>query len=97
MLVLKRVQYFNDFIRCQVTKEILTYGHFYYEDDEDGFIVGAVTYRAIKDQKRFEEFDYSRLEKASSQREYEQLLKEYETNFLTKTVLERKVQHKGAY
>ena len=91
MLVLKRIQYFTDWIRCQVTGEIMTYGEYYYEDTEDGFIVGALTYKEMKDAKKAEEFDYSKLEKAASEREYREMLKQYEREFKTAGLLERKV------
>lgn len=91
MLVLKRVQYFTDWIRCQVTGDIMTHGEYYYEDDEDGFIVKATTYKEIKDKDAADKFDYSKLENAASMREYTEMLKQYEREFKTSTILERKI------
>lgn len=91
MLHLKRVQYFNDFLRCKVSDEIISYGDYYYEDDEDGFIVKASVYRDLKDKKREDDFDYTMLNEAKSEREYKQRLKQYEKNYLTDTVFDRKI------
>ncbi|PTY93054.1 hypothetical protein [Heyndrickxia sporothermodurans] len=97
MLHLKRVLHFNDFIRCKISGDIISYGDFYYEDDEDGLIVKATVYKAMQEEKRLNEFNYEKLEKAESQLEYQQALKEYERQFLTQTLFERKVAHEEVY
>lgn len=97
MLHLKRVQYFTDFMRCKISGEIISHGDYYYEDDEDGLIVKATVYREMLDEKRNNEFDYSKLQKAETQREYQEALKEYERQFLSQTLLDRKVSHEGVY
>ena len=91
MLVLKRVQYFTDWIKCQVSGDIMTHGEYYYEDTEDGFIVKATVYKEMKDNKAAAEFDYSKLEKAASEKEYREMLKQYEREFKASTLLDRKV------
>lgn len=97
MLHLKRVQYFTDFIRCHISQKILAYGDYYYEDDEDGLIVDALVYHKIKEKKKAEEFDYSKLEKAQSEKEYREILAAAERELKENTLLDRKVFHKGAY
>ncbi len=97
MLILKRVQYFTDFLRCNVSGEIISHGDYYYQDDTDGVIVKATVYRKLELEKRENEFDYSKIQNAESQRDYEEALKEYERSFLSETILERKVQNKGVY
>jgi hypothetical protein len=97
MLHLKRVIHFNDFIRCKVSGDIISYGDFYYEDDEDGLIVKATVYKAMLKEQKLNEFNYEKLQRAESQMEYQQALKEYERQFLTQTLLERKVAHGEVY
>ena len=91
MLVLKRVQYFNDWVKCGISGDIMTHGEYYYEDTDDGLIVKATVYKEMKDIKRAEEFDYSKLENAASEREYRQLLRQYEREFKASTLLDREV------
>lgn len=91
MLVLKRIIHQNEWIRCNVSGEIMTHGQYYYEDDEDGFIVDAFVYKEMKDAKKAEEFDYSIIENAASEREYREALRQYEREFKTSTLLDRKV------
>lgn len=91
MLMLKRIQYFNEWIKCHVSGDIMTHGDYYYEDNDDGFIVKALVYKEIKEQAKAEKFDYSKLEKAASEREYRQMLKQYENEFKASTILDRKI------
>ncbi|MCY7865936.1 hypothetical protein [Bacillus atrophaeus] len=97
MLHLKRVVNFNDFIRCKVSGDIISYGDFYYEDDEDGFIVKATVYKAMLREKELNEFNYEKLQRAESQLDYRQALKEYEREFLAQSLFERKIAHKEVY
>ena len=89
MLKLKRVQYFTDFLRCHISKEIIRHGDYYYEDDEDGLIIKASHYGKLKKEQKEEEFDYTKLNQAESLRDYEQALKEYEREFLQSTLMDR--------
>ena len=99
MLHLKRITSPHEWIRCKISKEIMVIGDYYYEDDEDGLIVKATVYKEMMNEKREREFDYSKLEKAQSEQEYRNYLKEYEREFLTQDLVERKVFHKekGGY
>ena len=51
MLRLRRIQYFNEFLRCHASGQILMYGDFYYIDDEN-HIISAKHYYDTKMQKR---------------------------------------------
>ena len=82
--------------RCHISKEYITYGDYYYFDDEDGLIVKASVYNEMKRRKREEEWDYTRLHNALSEREYTEMCREKERQFLTNHLLDRKVD-KGAY
>ena len=97
MLILKRVQYFNDWVKCDITGKTLLYGEYYYEDDTDGLVVDAVYYHQLKKERKEKEFDYSKLEKAQSQQEYKQMLKEYQRSFLEDGLLDREVLGDNIY
>lgn len=97
MLVLKRVLHFNDFLKCDVSREIIRYGDYYYEDDEDGTIIKASVYGELKKQRKWEEYDYTKFNQAQSERDYRQMLRQYEREFLMQNVLDRKIQGKDAY
>lgn len=97
MLHLKRIVHFNEFVRCKVTREIMTQGDYYYEDDEDGFIVKATVYKEMKLQEKRDKFDYAKLEQAANEREYAMMLREYEREIKTQGLLQRKLADEGAY
>lgn len=97
MLYLKRVIMPYEALKCQISNEIITYGDYYYEDDEDGFIVKASVYGEELKKKKEEEFDYSKLEQAQSEKEYSDMLKEAEREFLNQTLFDRKVAGKEGY
>lgn len=76
MLILKRNTHFNEFYKCGVSGELITYGDWYYEDDEDHLIVRADIYKEISDKYKYDTFDYSYLETLKSENEYREYLKE---------------------
>lgn len=92
MLHLRRVTGQYEWERDHITGEYIMFGDFYYYDDEDGLVVSKKTYDKFKDQERRNNWDYSRLENAQSQREYEEIMKQKERDFLTNTLLNRKVE-----
>jgi hypothetical protein len=95
MLWLKRNGRFNELYKCKISGEFIAPGDYYYEDDTDGLIVKATVYKKMLDKKKEEEFDYSKLEQAKSQGDYEAQLKQAEKEFLTVTIFERQVAGKG--
>ena len=92
MLHLKQVTQPFTWERDHITGEYIKYGQFYYWDDDDNFVVSRKTYMKFKDMKKREEWDYSRLQNAASQYEYEQALKEQVREFQMETLLDRKVE-----
>ncbi len=94
MLYLKRIVNDYEFLRCGISNELIAYGDYYYEDDEDGLIVKSRVYHEIKDSERRNRFDYSDLEKASSEREYSEILKRAEREIFTSTILNRTIAGK---
>ena len=92
MLHLKQVTQPFAWERDHITGDYIKYGQFYYWDDDDNFVVSRKTYMKFKDMKKREEWDYSRLQNAASQYEYEQALKEQVREFQMETLLDRKVE-----
>jgi regulator of RNase E activity RraA len=97
MLWLHRNTRFNELYKCQISGELIGPGDYYYQDDEDGLIVKASVYRQLLDEKKKNEFDYSKLENAESQRDYAETLKQAEREFMTNTLFDRKIAAKGGY
>lgn len=95
MLVLHRIIHPTEFLKCQISGEIIRPGDFYYEDDEDGLIVKATIYRQIKDEYERNNFDYSKLQAYQSEMEYAQALKEATRRKKYESLLSRKVTGKG--
>ena len=92
MLHLKQVTQPFTWERDHITGEYIKYGEFYYWDDEDNFVVSLKTYRKLKLAKKQAEWDYSRLENAESQREYEEAIKEQTRAYKYETLFDRKVE-----
>ena len=93
MLHLKRITHFYEWIKCQISGKIMTYGDWYYEDDEDGLVVDALVYKRMKQEQKEEEWDYSQLQMAKNEREYREKLRELEREYMKKTLLDRKVAY----
>jgi len=91
MLYLKRIVNFQDWVRDDITQEILRYGDYYYEDDTDGFTVGAITWRRMKEQQRRDNFQRDKLSKLQDERSYAQALKQAQRSYLYETVLDREI------
>lgn len=94
MLHLKRITHDYEFMRCHISDELIAYGDWYYEDDEDGLIVKFTVYQRIKEKRIRDTFDYSLLEKAQNEREYREQLKKAERELFETTVLDRKIYGK---
>ena len=73
MLFLKQIQYPYDIRKCAISGEPITYGQFYYEDDEDKTIVKFEVYKRMQQQARADRFDYSKLQQAKSEKEYREM------------------------
>ena len=97
MLVLKRIQYFNECRTCRLTREPIVYGEYYYEDDEDGMVVKASAYRDLRDKYKEDTFDNSRLEYALSEEDYKQQLILAEQEFLNADLMSRKIHGREMY
>jgi len=101
MLRLKRIVHPFDFM-FDSTGEILMYGDFYYEDDEDvdthghPYRIRATTYQNLKNQRKKDNWDYTTLNNAETLRDYEKQLKDAEHELFKESVLSRKVWNKDS-
>lgn len=94
MLHLKRIVDDYEFRKCQVSGELIAYGDYFYEDDEDGLIVKFTVYQRLKEERIRNTFDYSLLERAQSEQERKNILKRAERELFESTVLDRKIYGK---
>lgn len=92
MLVLKRMIYPYEVLKCKMSDKFIVYGDYYYEDDEDPkLIISAVEYNKLKREAKIESFDYSLLAKAQSQKEYRELVKRAQRDYLRATILDKPI------
>ena len=64
------------------------YGDFYYVDNQTGKIISANYYNNLKEQRKRDTFDYTILNNAQSQKEYQDELEKAEQEYLTSTILD---------
>ena len=98
MLHLKRVQYFTDHLKCSISGRTISWGDYYYEDDEDGVIISGIEMARIKKEKRenaFYERNQHRLNALEDYRDYKEAVKDYERQFLEQDVRGRKIFGEG--
>lgn len=94
MLFLKRIQYFNECEKDSTTGELITWGQWYYEDDEDGFIISLDNYYEQLRKKKEQTFDYSRLSNAQNEKEYREELRKAEQSMALNSLFQRKIAGK---
>ena len=64
------------------------YGDFYYQDMDDlSIVIGARYYNNMKKQRKENQFDYTILNNAKSQKEYQDQLQKAEQEYLQSTML----------
>jgi hypothetical protein len=88
------VQYFNECEKDRISGDLITWGNYYYEDDEDGFIIGLDHYYTLKKKYVEDTFDYSKLEQAKSEKAYKNELLKAERNLFTHTLFSRQIAGK---
>lgn len=94
MLFLNRVTSQFEVLRCKLSRELISYGDFYYEDDEDGLIVKATYYHELQKKTEKDKFDDSKLEQAKSLRDYENQLKKAERELNIDTLMDRTIMNR---
>lgn len=93
MLCLKRIRYFDTFIRDTVDGRIIAPGEYYYEDiDMDtgeflGTRISAEHYWELKEQDMRDNFDESYYNMMESEKEYKDALRDAEREMREKKVL----------
>ena len=84
--------------RCDITRKIIAYGDYYYEDDEDGFIVD---YNYYYDRKMAEKMEQALLnpeiQAAQDSISYQTQMRAAERQLLDKTLFERPLASKIAF
>ena len=95
MLILNRVLEPYQILRCDYSGELIIRGEYYYKDTDDEYIIKASVYHEIKEKRKKETFDYSLLEKATSEAEYNEMLKLAEKEFLAAGILDREILVNG--
>ena len=93
MLCLKRIRYFDTFIRDTVDGRIIAPGEYYYEDIDldtgksNGTIISAEHYWELKEQDMRDNFDESYYNMRESEDEYKKALREAERAAREKNIL----------
>lgn len=67
------------------------YGDFYYEDSDTGKRIDVEHFRKLKAERREDTWDYSVLNDAENQRDYQEQLKEIEREALSNSVLNQEI------
>lgn len=94
-LVLKRITWPYDCVKCDITRKLIAYGEFYYEDDEDGLIVDAEYYYQRKMQEKYEEaFQNPELHAGTDAISYRTAMLQAERKLLDRGLLDRPVAGK---
>lgn len=89
-LHLRRIIWPYEAMKCDVTKKILSYGDYYYEDDTDGLIVDADYYHRRKQAEKLEEAARE-LPYAYDPETYRIKMRQAERDFLELTLMDREV------
>lgn len=83
---------------CDITRKIIAYGDYYYEDDEDGFIVD---YNYYYDRKMQEKINLAlqnpEIQHAYDSMSYKTMMREAERQMLDRTLFNRKIASQIAY
>lgn len=89
-LILKRITWPYECVRCSVTGKLITYGEEYYWDPQDNFIVDFNYYYDLQlEQKR--QAEMWKVYEASDMLSYKQQMLAAEREFLNKTLFDREI------
>jgi hypothetical protein len=92
MLVLTRNLTPGEVRTCKLSRKMIVYGDFYYQDTEDPKLyIKATEYHKLKKQEKINAFDYSKLEQAQSEKEYRQYMIQAQQEYLTATILSKEI------
>lgn len=95
-LQLKRMVNPYECVKCDITRKLIAYNHFYYEDDEDGLIVDADYYHRRKQQARVEEALLNpEINVPQDAMSYQVAMRQKEREYLDRGLLDRPVAGKN--
>lgn len=81
---------------CKLSRKMIVYGDYYYQDSDDPNIyIKATEYHKHEKMERERSFDYSQLEKAQNEREYKEMLIRAQQEYLDATILQDKIIKNG--
>lgn len=89
MLILRRMRFFNEFIRDTIDDRIIGPGEYYFEDPDDGTIISAEHYWELKNQKMNDEWDETYYNQMENQKDYKEALRQVEAKYKEQTVLNK--------
>lgn len=89
MLILRRMRFFNEFIRDSIDDRIIGPGEYYFEDPDDGTIISAEHYWELKNQKINDEWDETYYNQMENQKDYKEALRQVEAKYKEQTVLNK--------
>lgn len=81
--------------KCALTGELIVHGDMYFHDDTDGIDILAREYYRLKRKREKDRWDFTRLNQAQSQKEYQELLKAAQKEQLYASILDREIIHNG--
>lgn len=93
---MRRMIYPYQWERSDLSGEYITYGQYYFIDDETGKIISQQEYIDLKKQQRLAEWDFTRLENVQSVTEYRQAMLAKQDEELIKHLANTKLD-KGGY
>lgn len=83
---------------CDITRKIIAYGDYYYEDDEDGFIVDYNYYYDSKmSEKLTEALQNPEISHAMDSISYHTMMRQKERQMLDRTLFNREIASKVAF
>lgn len=96
MLLLARNLTPGEVRTCRLSRKMIVYGDYYYQDTEDkNLYIKATEYHKLEKQAKIDAFDYSKLEQAQSEKEYRDYMVRAQQEYLTSTILSKEIIKNG--
>ena len=91
MLYLKRVQYFNEFMRDSFDDRIIGPGEYYYEDMDTHEVISCEHYWQLKKERMENEWDDSWINYMQHEKDYKEKLRQAEQQYKLAGILDREI------
>ena len=91
MLYLKRMQYFNEFMRDSFDDRIIGPGEYYYEDMETHDVISCQHYWELKKERMENEWDDSWINYMQSEKDYKEKLRQAEQQYKLAGILDKEI------